>query len=76
MQSSTDYKGCIELMCKMENDPKVYAAFQEAMTSGPDDFAAWLSTNGIPADIAKKIANSSGTELFQIAGEVVCKRFW
>ena len=77
MKSDTeDYSGCIKLMCKMENDPATYQAFQNAMTTGGATFVQWLSSNGVPQDIAEKIANSSGTDLYEVAGEVVCNRFW
>lgn len=73
---SVDYSGCIDLMCRMQNDEATYAAFQNAMTTGGATFSDWLSANGVPAAIAKQIANSTPPDLYTVAGEVVCKRFW
>jgi hypothetical protein len=74
--NADDYKGCIDLICKMENDPATYAAFQNAMVAGGQTFIDWLANNGVPRDIATKIANSTPPDLYTIAGEVVCRRFW
>jgi len=70
------YSACIDLICKMENDPATYSAFQNAMVQGGQVFTDWLTSNGVPADIAKQIATSTPPQLYTIAGEVVCKRFW
>lgn len=76
MLSSSDYKACVDLTCRMNSDPSTFTAFQSAMAKGGADFAAWLHENGVPKDVADDVASLSGDELFTVVGRVVCGRFW
>lgn len=70
------FASCIELACKLNTDNQLYAEFQNAMNEGGTVFSTWLTNNGVPAEIANKVATQSGAALFQTVGEVVCERFW
>ena len=71
-----ELSACVELACKLNNDPEVYDSFQAAMVSNPGEFASWLSNNGVPLALAEKLSTQTGDELAKTVGDVLTERFW
>ena len=74
--NSNDYAACVDLTCRMNNDPATFQGFQTAMGKGAVAFGEWLHANGVPKELADEVSRQTGDELFKTVGAAICGRFW
>lgn len=74
--TNEQFDSCLALMKSMNDDQSVYESFRAAMQKGGNDFASWMSSNGVPEDLAKALANASSEGLATLIGDQITEKFW
>lgn len=74
--NNAQFDSSLAMMKDLINDQELYESFRTSMQAGGSEFSGWLSSHGVPEDLAKQLASTDGVKLDELVGNEITSKFW